>query len=580
MSGLSLADLSRPARPKWCEPEVAAICLLVLATYFLRAGSLPLRGEEPTRAQVAFEMIEGGDWIVPHEQGDPFLIRPPMHNWLIAASTAVLGRRDVFAVRFPSLIATLLTALLIYGYSRTFLSRTGALAAALSFATLGEMFQMGRQAETEALFIYLVSASVLVWHWGMVRKWRPALTWSAGYALMVLAALAKGPQAPAYFVGSAFAYLVLTRQWRKLFTTAHLCGALAGAVVLGAWLVPFYRALGWSGVREIFFGDPAVRVLLSFGASHILVNQATFPFLVIGGTLPWCALLLVYASRSAREPRPQLVFVTLFLAIGFLSCWLHPAGQTRYFAPMFPALAVLVGWASERAVAAEPLSWPRIVWERYLSVIAGIMLVASVAVLLVACFGSAVSALRPAVEPIPVALLYTAVGVALAVLTWRARKGSDVKSYRTAIVATSSFLAIAFTGVITDVRVRRSEYAAEAVARLKSVLLPGQQLVSFGHTDSLFAYLYGFPMILPRPWPENDAVSEPGLPYFSFISAGDQRPHLPFAWQEIGVVSLDRNHHEPPERVVVVGRRLEETEAGGAEGSELQSPEPHVPRGK
>jgi hypothetical protein len=40
------------------------------------------------------------------------------------------------------------------------------------------------------------------------------------------------------------------------------------------------------------------------------------------------------------------------------------------------------------------------------------------------------------------------------------------------------------------------------------------------------------------------------------VSEGTSRRSLPFPWEEVGVVSLDRNHQEPPDRVVVVGRRL------------------------
>src|SRR5262245_19228359 len=207
-------------QPWWREWDAFFLLVLVVAAYFTRAGVLPIRGEEPTRAQIALEMVERGDWVVPRQQGEPFLIRPPLQNWLIAASCLTFGTWDVWAVRFPSLLATLLTTLLIYGYGRTFLSRLGALAAAAAFATLVAMFQMGRQAETEALFILLVSASLLLWHWGLVRRWPAALTFAAGYGLMALAMLTKGIQAPVSFVGSVGFYLVLTGQWRRLFSGA------------------------------------------------------------------------------------------------------------------------------------------------------------------------------------------------------------------------------------------------------------------------------------------------------------------------------------------------------------------------
>jgi hypothetical protein len=42
--------------------------------------------------------------------------------------------------------------------------------------------------------------------------------------------------------------------------------------------------------------------------------------------------------------------------------------------------------------------------------------------------------------------------------------------------------------------------------------------------------------------------------YFCFDCDGASRPALPFAWQEVAAISMDRNHHVRPERVVVIGR--------------------------
>jgi 4-amino-4-deoxy-L-arabinose transferase-like glycosyltransferase len=550
----------------WREAEVVWLLALVGAAYFSRAGELPLRGEEPTRAQIAFEMWQGGDWVVPREQGEPFRIRPPLQNWVIAASSLALGSWGAWAVRFPSLLATLLTALLVYGYGRTFLSRTGAMAAAAAFATLGEMFQMGRQAETEALFILLLSAALLVWHWGLVRRWPAAATWAAGYGLTALATLTKGMQAPLYFVGATGAYLVLTRQWRRLLSAAHLLGAALAVALLAAWAVPYGLRLGWPAVRTVWFGDPALRVT-GWKADEVAAHLLTYPLEVAAGTLPWSALLLLYLRRDFRrslgEARPQALFLTLCLAVAFPSCWLPPGGQPRFFAPLYPCLALLVGLAVQRCAAAGAASPWRAAWGWYLGVAAGVIFVAAAGVALSSLAGP--GALEAWAEPLPVALAYAAGSVGLAAVVVRARAGAA--GPRAAVLAVAAFLALTFTGVGTDVRLRRSEDASAAVRRLKERLPAGQPLVSLGgHTDSLFGYLYGLPLITPRPWPTNwGEVDEIGA--FCFVWPGDSRPALPFAWEEVGAVSLDRNHHAVPERVVVVGRRLPAPRSRGAHSS-------------
>ena len=89
----------------WREGEVVLLAALVVGAYFLRGDALTLRGEESRWATVAREMIRTGDWVVPRQQGEPFLSRPPLGNWLIAACALARGQLDVWAVRLPTLTA-------------------------------------------------------------------------------------------------------------------------------------------------------------------------------------------------------------------------------------------------------------------------------------------------------------------------------------------------------------------------------------------------------------------------------------------------------------------------------------------
>src|SRR5262245_7560651 len=110
--------------------DVAILVAFVLACYGLRLGKLSIRGEESRWATVAMEMRRTGDGIVPRQQGEPFLSRPPMGSWLIAAAATARGEFDPIAVRLPSVLAVLATTLLVYGYGRSFIGSAGALAAA------------------------------------------------------------------------------------------------------------------------------------------------------------------------------------------------------------------------------------------------------------------------------------------------------------------------------------------------------------------------------------------------------------------------------------------------------------------
>ena len=143
--------MDRPVSSKGCgllgcvrEWELLALALVTAAIYGARLTTLPIRGEETRRAEVATEILQTGDWIVPRQQGQPFLSRPPLGSYPIAVLEMLLGTGSLLAVRLPSVIATWLTTILIYGYSRQFLSRLGALTAGFAFATMGMVLQLGR----------------------------------------------------------------------------------------------------------------------------------------------------------------------------------------------------------------------------------------------------------------------------------------------------------------------------------------------------------------------------------------------------------------------------------------------------
>src|SRR3954451_13841374 len=112
-----------------------------------------------------------------------------MTMWTLAIAGSLRGDVDPLAIRLPSLVAVVLTSLLVYAYTRTFTTQTGAATAALAYATIGQVLQIGRLGESEALFALLVSGSLLLWHIGCVRRWHPIVVWSVGFGLAALGAL-------------------------------------------------------------------------------------------------------------------------------------------------------------------------------------------------------------------------------------------------------------------------------------------------------------------------------------------------------------------------------------------------------
>ena len=553
----------------WREWELLLLVVVVAGVYVPRLSALPLRGEESRWARVAVEMIEGGDWVVPRQQGAPFLSRPPLGSWLIAASATALGACSPLAVRLPTVLATLATTILIYGYSRQFLSRPGALASCLAYTTSATVLGLGRLAETDATFTVFVAGSLMLWHWGYSRGWARPWPWVVGYGLAALGTLTKGPQAPAYFAATVGAYLLVRRDLRTLLSGSHLAGLLTFGLITGAWFAPFYFRLGgdemWTiGAYDVQsrWGGPSLSAALARGV--------TFSSALFACLLPWSVLLLDYARPSFRRSigaaKPCVVFWTVCLFVTLPTCWLVRDARTRHYMSIFPGIAVLIGLVVDRALSSERASLGRWLWSQFLGALAvvsaagALVIVAAGRVKLPLPEGVALSA--------PAALAYASAAAVAVGLMIQGRRSPTARAGCWGMLAVAAFLGLTYTGPYLGMVEANGEDAAGAVARLKAQLPAGARLASFGPVHHLFAYYYRDPIEL-RPLSQEGIRLAPDAPYFC-IGGCDvpYRPfQLPYRWESLATVSCERSRKDRPLFVVVVGRQVDAARAAALPSS-------------
>jgi 4-amino-4-deoxy-L-arabinose transferase-like glycosyltransferase len=536
---------NRPAR-WWAERPFWLVVLGLAAVLLPRLGAVPLRGEEHARAEVAAEMRHFGDWVVPRQHGEPYPTRPPLHNWLVAASEAAFGERDRWAVRLPSAVAVILTAGLLYGYARQFLGRVGATAAALAYPTFGEVLTQAQQAETEAVYVLFVGGSLLVWHWGYVREWRPAATWAAAYALAALACLCKGGlQPPVYLCGTVAVYLLLKRDVRFALSWGHLAGLAVGVGIAAAWAIPCAERVGWATTERIWMADTTGR-FLGWTAGPVLRHLARFPAEAFGGLMPWGLLGLAFvlpgARRAVAEGRACVGFCGLAFGLGWLTIWIPPEGLTRYLAPLYPCLAVVLAAVVDAAATAPAVG---AAWRRFLLAAAGLVATAGVGVVAVRfVLPGAGMAFPPAATA-----GYAAVLVGLAAVLVAARGGRTPGAVAAGVWAVAAGTAVAVVGPLTDARAARTHDVSAAVVALRDRLPAGEPAVGLGPVHAAVPFHLGR-VIANRPADEVPA----GAYFFADVTRG-KRPELPFAWEEVGTVSVGRFRGEVPDREVLVGRR-------------------------
>lgn len=547
---------------------VVFVTLSVLAIYASRLNVQPLVGEETRWATGAREMLVTGDWIVPRQQGRVFPERPPMTMWMMAIAGWLRGDVDPVAIRLPSVIAVVLTSLLIFGYTRSFGSTVAATVAALAYATMGQVLQIGRQGESEALFALLVSASLLIWHCGYMRGWRPIVVWVVGFAFAAFAALVKGPQAPVYFVAITSVYLAVRSDWRYLFSWQFAAGMTVFALILSAWQIPFYLATDWATVVATWSGLAGDRIHLSGMIKH----AATYPIETFACLLPWSPILVALGRRETRrlvvDQQCVISFLLTALVVAYPTVWFAAGARGRYFMPLYPLVAVLVGLVVERCASATIGSYPRRAWHQFLTLWATVIgtggLVIAGASLLMN------DAAARFYQPRWFGVVFAILAAGAVFLLWESYRRTDLLRPMFAVIAIAIFAGTGVTGILVNVNVARWIDPSGEIAVLKSQLPPGIVLASFSPIEHRFAYYYS-DRIAELDWPLSEADIPPGLTYFCFMrqlgdtaefrAAGRGRSWyktpgtLPVEWEEITSVCVERQVYKgAPPRKVVLGR--------------------------
>ncbi len=546
---------------------IALLTLFVAAIYGVRLSLQPLVGEETRWATGAREMLATGDWLVPRQQGRVFPERPPMTMWTMAVAGWLRGEVDALAVRLPSVIAVVLTSVLVYCYTRVFASVMAATIAAIAYATFGQVLQIGRHGESEALFALLVAASLLVWHVGYMRAWRPLVVWMIGFALAALAALVKGPQAPVYFVVITGMYLVVRSDWRYLLSWQYAVGASLFVAIIAAWQVPFYLATDWSAVVAIWSGLAGDR----FQLGGFLAHMVSYPAETLVCLLPWSPILVALAKRDTRlllaNERDVVAFLATAILVAYPTVWLAAGARGRYFMPIYPLVAVLIGLVIERCAAAAVGTYPRRAWHQFL-LLWGALIAGAGVVICIACLLMQ--------EPSKRFYQSTGFGVAFAIVTtlaafgiWHAYRRPHQSTPLIATGTIATVAGIAAAGLVVNIHLARWIDPTNNVAKLRHQLPSDANLVSFSPIEHRFAYYYG-DSITELDWPQ--AVNElpADVEYFCFMrtpgdtaasrSAGRGRTWcktsgtLPFAWEEIASVCVERQVYDDSPRTVVVGR--------------------------
>jgi len=334
--------------------------LLMLGTgllCFWQLGRLPLIDvDEPVYGQVGREMAFAGwrGWLSPHYGGQLWFDKPPLFYWLTALSMHLFGVSEL-AARLPSALAGMgLVAATVALARRAFPKTPSAgLWAGFVLATCVQFFLLARAAVTDmTLALTLILALLGLFAWAQTGRGRWMVL--AG-AMTGLAALTKGPVALVLVGVQAIAYLLLTRQAKRLLSPA-LWGGFALCLLVGLpWYLVMVHLHGSLFIQGFLEANNVTRYLQAEHkeTSNPLYYFAIFPAFFFPWTLLLPSMLMVALRRKPWSQSALFLLLWSVLVFGFFS--ISQTKLVTYIFPMFPAAAILVGrWLAE----------PRGIWEK------------------------------------------------------------------------------------------------------------------------------------------------------------------------------------------------------------------------
>jgi len=151
------------------QPWIPILVLLVFCffLFILGVGRWDLwNPDEPRYAQVAKEMVNGGDWVLMQADGNTFVDKPPLFFWLISFSSFLWQGFTSFSARFPSGLFGTLTVLLTYFLGRKLYSSRTGFVSALILASSFKFAYLSTRANIDATLTFFTTASIFFFlHW-------------------------------------------------------------------------------------------------------------------------------------------------------------------------------------------------------------------------------------------------------------------------------------------------------------------------------------------------------------------------------------------------------------------------------
>ena len=346
--------------------------LLALVLYLGLSFTRPLASPDEGRySEIPREMVECGDYVTPRLNGMPYFYKPPLFYWMQAASIEAFGINRT-SLRLMNALVSAFGVWFAYAAGRVLFCRKTGLFAAAVLSTSALYLAMGNIVTMDMSVSVFAAASMLsalvaprvdgVWRW----------LWGLGiFAFAGAAVMSKG--LIGIFIPSAVIFLyMLAVGWKNFWAQFKLSDIkilIAGVFVFAAIVVPWHvlasvanpsfenaeGILSKNAQGQGFFWYYFVHehVLRYLDASTSMRYQPFWFFLALApvGLVPWVvfapravANYISDTGRAFRSKNTGLLYMLVWVVFVVFFFSLSKSKLAPYILPIYPALAIFVGW--------------------------------------------------------------------------------------------------------------------------------------------------------------------------------------------------------------------------------------------
>jgi 4-amino-4-deoxy-L-arabinose transferase len=333
---------------------------LLLIIFFIVSYILPLNNrmlsmpDEVRYAEISREMIQTGDWVVPHVLGLDYFEKPVAGYWLNNISQLLFGETR-FAVRFATAFCTGLTGALVFWFTlQLFHCRKKAFAAAACYLSSLVVYAIGVYSVLDAMFTLWFNLSLIAFYLGLQAdnvnkkiKYYGLTGAAAGLAFLTKGFI--GLVVPAIVVLPYLAYRRQLSELRYLWVAVItlLIVSLPWAILVHLRAPDYWHYFFWEEHIKRFSSDEAQHKAPFFYYLPVIV----FGFLPWFGLIP-SAVVQAWKNTSLRFPT---VFLFFWALIPFLFFSMSKGKLATYILPCFAPLAIFLGYGLQELI--EKQQW-------------------------------------------------------------------------------------------------------------------------------------------------------------------------------------------------------------------------------